>query len=1079
MIRKINFVFIAFCCALFCFSTAANSQVQRTIKGRVIDFATERPISGVTVQLKSSNKATSTDDNGNYSLDLPGTGTGGMLVFSYVGYLQKEIVIGNNVTINASLEAGSNALNEVVVTAYAAEKKKDITGAVSVVNVSQMVKQPSALITDQLQGQAAGVTVIASGQPGVDPQIRIRGINTFGNNTPLYVIDGVPTQNISDINANDVASIQVLKDAGAASIYGSRASNGVIIITTKKGKGKINVHYDGYLGTQVPKSGNVYHILNPQQQADLGWMAMKNSNITPSDPLYGNGPTPVLPDYIAPQGAKEGDPSVDPSLYYVNPNYTDLTDYGNFYRITKANKIGTDWYHEVFKPAPMTSHNLTVDGGSDKGNYLFSLNYLNQQGTLIETYIKRYTLRANSTYNVTKNIHIGENLSASISHNPTISDLPGNSPIFYTLQTPSIIPVYDIKGNYGGVYGTGLNGPNAVGLMRRTADNFNTNNRLFGNIFADVDFLKYFTIHTSFGGENVSGNAHGFNYPTYENSGNNTLNSYYANSYAGYSWTWTNTLSFHKQFGKDHDLKVLVGTEAYKMLYENIGAATQGYFSFDPNYTTLSTGSGLQTNYGGRSKESLSSEFGRLDYSYKDKYLLSGTIRRDGSSKFVKYQYGWFPSVSAGWRISQEEFMKSITWLADLKIRGSWGVLGNQLNVNADNGYYTFVMDKSVSYYDISGSNNSNQAGFQEGQIGNPDAKWEQDYTVNFGFDATLFGNKLDISADYYRKDIRGLLYNPSVPGTQGVAAAPYINIAGVKNDGFDMSVNFHQSINKDFKIDAGINVTTYHNVITKVSSDANYFWTNDQRHYGSNFIRNEVRHPIGAFYGYKITGFWNSADEIQAADAEAMQASGSSTATYQPDEGLGRFRYADVNHDGQITDADRTFIGNPNPKFNFGFNIRATYRNFDLSFLIYGVQGNDVWNVTKFWTDFYSSYNEAKSETALFNSWTPSNHNAKAPIQETAMYASTNAVANSYYVENGSYIKLKNIQLGYTLPATLFKKTGIEKLRIYVQAANLFTITKYSGIDPEISGSVTDFGVDEGIYPNTKQFLVGVNLVF
>ncbi len=1076
--KKINFVSILFCWALLGISMAVYSQVQHIIKGRVTDAVTNLPIAGATVQIKGTQKATTTDDNGNFSIDVADLRRA-VLVFSNVSYGTQEIPVGKTGTLNAFLEAGSNSLNEVVVTAYVAEKKKDITGAVSVVNVAEMVKQPSALITDQLQGQAAGVTVIASGQPGIDPQIRIRGINTFGNNTPLYVVDGVPTQNIGDINSNDIASIQVLKDAGAASIYGSRASNGVIILTTKKGKGKVNVHYDGYVGTQRPKSGNVFHILNPQQQADLEWQADKNSGITPNDPLYGNGATPRLPDYIAPLGAMEGDPSVDPSLYYVNPNYTDLADYSNFYRITKANKAGTDWYHEIFKPAPMTSHNITVDGGSDRGNYLFSINYLNQQGTLIETYIKRYSIRANTTFNVTKNIHIGENLSSSITHNPTISDLQSNSPIFFTLQTPRIIPVYDIKGNYGGVYGTGLNGPNAVGLLRRTANNGNTSNRLFGNMFADIDFLKHFTFHTSFGGENYSGSAHAFNYPTYENSGNSTINSYAQSSYAGYSWTWTNTVSYHQQFG-DHDIKFMAGTEAYRLYYENMGAATQNYFSFDPDYTTLSTGSGLQTNYGGRSKESLTSEFGRLDYAFKDKYLLSATLRRDGSSKFVHYQYGWFPAASLGWRISQEGFMKNISWINDLKIRGSWGVLGNQLNVNADNGYYTFVMDKSMSYYDISGSNNSNQAGFQEGQIANPDAKWEKDYTTNFGIDATLFNNKLDLTIDYYRKDIQGLLYNPSVPGTQGVAPPPYINISGVKNDGLDMAIHFHQSITKDLKLDIGANLTTYHNVISKVANDANYFWTNDQRDYGSDFIRNEVGHPIGAFYGYKIIGFWNSTDEIATADKTAKAATGTPGATFQPDEGVGRFRYADVNHDGQITDADRTFIGNPNPKYNFGFNLRATYLGFDVSFFIYGVHGNDVWNDTRHWTDFFGQYNnEAKSETALFDSWTPDNHNARAPIQEQAKYASTSAVPNSYYVEDGSYIKLKNIQLGYSLPSSLLKKAGIEKLRIYVQASNLFTITKYTGVDPEISGTVTDFGVDGGIYPNTRQFLAGISLAF
>lgn len=1086
MIRLLNYYLLISTWVILLLSVQhADAQIQTTISGNVIDAANNSPIAGVTVREKGSANAAITDENGNYMLNIHGKGQV-VLVFSCVGYSGRELTVGRSGPADISLEAGGNALNEVVVTAYASEKKKDITGAVSVVDIENLARQPSGLITEQLQGQASGVTVVASGQPGVAPQIRIRGINTFGNNTPLYVVDGVPTQNISDINVNDLASIQVLKDAGASSIYGSRACNGVIIMTTKKGKGKVNVHYDAYYGRQVPKSGNVFDLLNPQEQGDLSWIAQKNGGIAnPSDPLYGSGPTPVVPDYIAPAGAREGDPSVNPSLYYVNPDYTDLNDYNSFYRISKANKTGTDWYHQLFKPAPMTSHNLSVSGGSDKGSYLFSLNYFNQQGTVIETYLKRYSLRSNAQYNVSKNIRIGENIETSIAHNPSgvpnpvIADLPGNSPIFYTLQIPSIIPVHDIKGNYAGVYNTGYQGPNPVAIMERSAGNRDVENRVFGNIYAEVDLLKDFTIHTSFGGDNFSGSAHSFNYPTYENSGNSTINSFTQSSYSGYSWTWTNTLAYHKQLGQSHNLKVLVGTEAYKMQYENLGGTTQNYFSFNPNYTTLSSGSGLQTNYSGRNLETLSSEFGRLDYAYKDRYLLSATIRRDGSSKFVKYQYGWFPAVSAGWRISEETFLKNIPWLTDLKIRGSWGILGNQLNVNANNGYYTYIQDKNQSYYDIGGTNNTNQAGFQVGQIPNPDARWEKDYITNIGIDATLFHGKLELGADYYRKDIQGLLYNPAVPGTQGLGAPPFINIAGVKNEGVDLSVNFHQAITPKLKFDAGLTLTTYHNQITKVSDNADYFWTNDQRHYGSNFIRNQVGHPIGAFYGYKITGFWNSLTDIRQADALAAQAKGNNEATYQEGEAVGRFRYADVNGDQIIDDKDRTFLGNPNPKFNYGFNLGLTYRQFDMSLFFYGVQGNQLWNVTKFWTDFYGSYAEAKSKTALYNSWTPQHQNAKAPIQETGINASSNGDPNSYYIENGSYLKLKNIQVGYTLSPALLKKTGVERLRIYVQAANLFTITKYSGVDPEISGSVTDFGVDEGIYPTVRQFLAGIRLSF
>jgi TonB-linked SusC/RagA family outer membrane protein len=1084
MNRKINILFILFPLGFLFYYQPVSAQTHHIIRGKVTDATTNLPIAGVTVQAKGASAGTTTDDNGAYTLDVIGNGNP-VIVFSYVGYQGHEMKVGNSGLANISLQSGTSSLNEVVVTAYSSEKKKDITGAVSVVNMDNLSRQPESLVTEQLQGQASGVTVITSGQPGADPQVRIRGINTFGNNSPLYVVDGVPTQNIADLNVNDIASMQVLKDAGAASIYGSRASNGVVIITTKRGNSNVMVHYDGYYGVQIPKSGNVWNLLNPQEEANLTWIALKNSGQTnPSSTLYGNGATPVLPDYVAPVGAMAGDSSVNPALYNVNPNYTDINEYNNFYRITPANKSGTDWYHQVFKNAPMQSHNISVSGGGDKGSYLFSMSYLNQQGSLINTYLKRYTIRSNSQYIVSKNIRIGENLETSITHNPTISDIPtdgnlqGTSAIFYTMQISPIIPVYDIKGNYGGVYGTGLNGPNPVAIQQRTANNQDVQNRLLGNVYADVQFLKYFTFHTSFGGDNFSGAAHSFNYPTYENSGNNTVNSFTQSSYNGFNWTWTNTLTYAKQFGADHHLSVMIGTEAYKAQTESLTGTTQSYLSFDPNYTTLSSGSGVQTNGSGRTMESLSSIFGRVDYSYKDKYLFNATLRRDGSSKFVTYQYGWFPAVSAGWRISQEDFMKNAAWVTDLKLRGSWGVMGNQLNVNGDNGYYTYVLNINEAYYDIAGTNNINQSGLQVGQIGNPNAKWEKDYSTNIGFDATLWNGRFSLTADYYQKNIEGLLYNPSEPGTAGLGNAPFINVAGVKNNGFDMSLTYHHNFSKKLKLDAGFILTTYHNVITQVTDQANYFWTNDQRHYGSDFIRNQVGHAIGSFYGYQIAGFWNSAADIAAADLNAQKATGNASAVYQPDEAVGRFRYADVNGDNQITDSDRTFLGNPNPKFSYGLNLHLTYGQFDMSMFFYGVQGNNLWNVTKFWTDF-SGFAEAKSKTALYDSWSPTHQNAKVSIPETGQYQSTNGAPNSYYVENGSYLKLKNIEIGYTLPASMLKKIGIDRFRIYIQAANVFTITKYSGVDPEISGSVTDFGVDEGIYPNMRQFLGGISLTF
>lgn len=1075
-------------------SLAGWAQVQ-TITGRVTSAEDGAPLPGVNIIVKGTSVGTTTDTDGSYTISVT---PGAKLVVSFIGYATREIT-ATQAAVDIVLKAEITALSEVVVVGYTTQRRKDLTGAVSVVNTQQLQQLPAAQLTVQMQGRASGVTVLGSGQPGEAPQVRIRGLNTFGNNSPLYVVDGVPTQNINDINPNDVSSMQILKDAGSASIYGSRAANGVIIITTKRGKDKVRVQYDAYYGLQVPQSGNVWNLLNPQDAAQLKFNALKNTNPNQAidDPLYGSGDTPVLPDYITPQGAREGDASVDPALYNVNPNYTSVEEYNKFYRITRASKSGTDWFHEIFKSAPITSHNLSLSGGSDQGSYLFSVNYFNQKGTLINTYLKRYTLRSNSEYRVSNQIRIGENIAFSVSDNPRINALQEGSAVSMAFREQTIIPVHDIKGNYAGGYGAGLgNASNPVAEQERTGNNSGLNNRLFGNVFAEIDFLEDFTLRTSFGGELYSGAYRSFSYPTYEDQENTTTNSYTENNFSGHNWTWTNTLNYQRIFNAIHDVKVLVGTEFYQNNGAYSGGTTNGYFSFDPDFTNLATGSGTQTNYSAKYSDALFSLIGRMDYTLYDKYLLGATLRRDGSSRFLNYRYGWFPAVSAGWRISEENFMDDIAWLDELKIRGGYGVMGNQLNVDAANAYTTYGGDRTSSYYAIDGSNASNAQGFQRTRIGNPDAKWEKNINSNIGIDLGLWSGRLDLTIDYFRKEIKDLLYNPELAGTAGLGTVPYVNVARMRNQGIDLSVSTEFDLTADLKLTAMVTFTTYSNKIIAIADGVDYFDQEGRRFSGSYIVRNAVGHSIGEFYGYKVAGFWDSQQEINQANAEAQQATGSPSAIYQSDVAVGRFRYTDTNGDNQITEADRTFLGNPNPDFSYGINIGATYRGFDFSIFLYGTHGNDIWNNVKWWTDFYANFQGAKSQTALYDSWTPDRQDAKAPIQETVGSFSTASVPNSYFVEKGSYLRAKNIQLGYTLPGGLLSKLKIERVRIYVQLANAFTITKYSGLDPEIGitsntdntsggslnqsfSSTTSFGIDEGVYPNQRQFLIGINASF
>jgi len=1103
---------LLFNCSLF---------AQKTVTGRIINNADKQPISGATIQVKGTKVATQTGADGSFSINVPQDNN--VLLISVIGYQNLQLpVSGRSAIGDIALTMAVTSLNEIVVTGYAVQRKKDLTGAVSVVDLADAKKQPVPDVVNMLQGQASGVSVVSSGQPGQSPVIRIRGFNSFGNNTPLYVVDGVPTQNVSDLNTNDVSSIQVLKDAGAASIYGARASNGVIIITTRKGAGKVKVSYDGYYGRQVPKGGNVWHILNPTEGGQLLYQAQQNYNTLkkPTDPvqalgspIYGSGATPVVPDFLVSGtaggvtntgGFAAGSAAVDPSLY----NF-DLTGANN-YLIARANKGGTDWYHEIFKAAPIQQHNISVSGGNDQGSYLFSLNYFNQQGTLINTYLKRYTIRSNVTYKLGSKIRIGENLAYSAIQNPQALSgiLVEGSAIGMAMRENSIIPVYDIFGNYSGTAPKGLNNPrNPVALQRNTRNDRGLAGRLFGNVYGEVDLMKNLTFRTSFGGEYYTGWSHSFNTPDYYNFEPQFKSpSYTETSYTGNDWTWTNTLSYNWIKG-DHNLKLVGGMESYQFINHNLGGTTLGSFSIDPNYVNLSTGSGTTTNYSNSnpqinyspsttgykapigSGESLVSYFARADYTFKEKYLLGATFRRDGSSKFITHRWGNFYAVSAGWRISQESFLQDAKWITDLKIRGSYGVMGNQFNALGTNSYFLYGSNKQTTYYDISGSGSLGY-GLSQSQIGNPNAKWEQDGNANVGFDLTILGGKLTISADWYNKSIKDLLYQITLPGTQGAATVPAYNVGRMKNSGVDLMVSGQTNITRDLKFVGTVTFTTVSNKILQIDANGSQYFDLDGRRFnGSNIIRNAVGHPVSAFYGYKVIGFWNSQAEIDAADLAASKASNGSVTTYQNAEGVGRFRYADVSKQGWIDNNSKTFLGNPSPKFTYGLNLGLDYKNFDFSMFLYGVYGNDVWNNIKWWTDFYASFpGAASSKTALYDSWTPTKHNAKAPVQDAVngSNASTNTVPNSYFVEKGSYLRAKNVTLGYTFGGNGLTKVGISKIRAYLQAANLFTITKYSGIDPEISvngmngqNSATDFGIDEGAYANPRQYLLGLQITF
>ncbi|WP_460639532.1 SusC/RagA family TonB-linked outer membrane protein [Larkinella harenae] len=1025
-----------------------NNRIDRAIKGKVSD-QNGGSLPGVNVVVKGTSTGTVTDGNGNYSLTVPDNA---LLVFSFIGYVSREIAVANvQSTLNITLTADVQTLSEVVVTGYSTERKKDITGSVAIVDTKSLKSIPAGSAVQALQGQAAGVNVISSGSPGAGSNVFIRGISSFGNTRPLVIVDGIQAE-LNDISADDIESMQVLKDAGAAAIYGVRGSNGVIIVTTKKGKsGQPTFTYETYYGVQQPLPGNPFDLLSSQEYARL------SKQVNPNSVLFANG----LPDFLynGPAGsgvARAGDPAVDPSRYNL-----DLTNPTRNYLIQEVNKTGTDWFHAIFKPAAMTNHNLTASGGTEKSSYLFTLGYFNQQGTLIETYLKRYSARINTEYKLRPNIRVGENAYVFYKQNPQINNQNTFNAISGAMVMLPIIPVRDIRGNYGGTWAGPELGSwgNPVAAQENTRNNRNNTWSVVGNVYAEVDLFKHLTARTSFGGNFTNGYYHTFTpTPYFNREGYSNPNSFSENAWYESNSMWTNILTYKNQFAK-HSLSVLAGSEAIRRYGRALGGSRTGFFATNYDYLVLTNGTGTITNTSGAYENTLFSLFGRLDYSYDGKYLLGATVRRDGSSKFGKEsRYGVFPSVSLGWRISQEAFMKQISWVSDVKIRASYGVLGSEANVDPSNAYTLFGQDLKKSYYDIAGTSNSAQQGFYQIVNGNSRTGWERNKITNIGLDVSLFRSRLDFSVEYYKKAVDGLLFHQPVPATTGEANPPVINIGDIQNTGFDIAAGYRGRFGNGLQYNANANVTTYKNEVMSIPAPG-YFDA-------SYHVRNQVGMPVSSFFGYEVMGLFNSADEVAAAPTQEGAAPG-------------RFRYRDVDGDGAITPNDRTFFGNPNPKFTYGLNLGLEFRGFDLAANFYGSQGNDVLNATRMTTDFFSTTVNNKSNR-LLNAWTPENTNTTIPKLESQPSFSTTTVVNSYILEDGSYLRLRSLILGYTLSPALLKRIGLTKLRVYTQAANLFTITNYTGLDPELMGSSAAFGVDYGNYPNNQRnFILGLNLAF
>jgi TonB-dependent starch-binding outer membrane protein SusC len=1026
------------------------------------------PLTGVLVRVQGTDIRTITDASGKYRISTPADA---VLTFSVIGQRPVQTTVAGRNTVDVTM-AHITYLEEVLVTAYTEQRRGDITGAVSSVNIESSQKQNSASVLQRLDVAVPGVTVLSNGSPGSRSTVRIRGISSFQNNDPLYVIDGTPVEEsyLNFLNPDDITSVQVLKDASSSSIYGSRASNGVIVIeTTKKGiQGPPQVTLRVRSGVASPVRGyNDMLLTNALDYFKVVRASYQNAGIKTPTNIYGDSLSPSVPQYIFAQGA-----ATDQWGRPVNVN-TASYSYPN--SLIMPGSTGTDWWGAVFGSAPVGDYNLDVNGGSDANAYRVSFNYLHQGGTARYNDFKRGGVRANTQFNHGK-LTFGENVALSVErHYGGMPDDPGgyaeDGILGKNILMQPVIPIYDISGNFAGGKATTLgNQGNPLKYAFAHKDDIQKNLNVFGNTFAGLDITPQISLKTRLG-FNVGQNAFaGFSPPSPEVAEATFSNGINENNNQFLDWTWSNTARYVKALGS-HNFDILLGQEANQSSNRFITASIGNLLntSLDSRYIQDALGDASTKNVSSSGgKAALLSLFGKADYNFADKYVASFTVRRDGSSRLAPgHQWGTFPAFGLGWRISNEPFLSGNRFLSDVMLRYGVGVTGNQL-IPSGRIVAQFGGDRGETYYDVTGSGNSIAAGFRQTSLGNPDLKWEENRSTNVGADMVLFNGAINFVVDVYRRNTNNLLFDPALPATAGIVAPPILNVGKMRNTGFDFSVG-HQAAwwNVTF------NGSHYNNTIVSINGFQNSFYGPISTRFGNQVI-NEVGHPIGSFFGYIADGFFRDAADVAAHATQDGAAPG-------------RIKFRDICcgpkgemiPDGKIDQSDRTIIGNPHPKFTAGVDLGARHGNFDVSATIFGTYGNKIFeNQMEFYV--FREFDTNVRNDLLANSWTPQNLNAKYPRLDVSDLFSR--AISSYYVKDGSYTRLRTLQVGYTLPTAARYLPGA---RVYVQGDNLFTKTNYDGLDPALpaantfgpAGDVRDQyrGVDRGSYPSNRILSVGV----
>lgn len=1021
--KKSIFLSMLFFLTCFC----AMAQTSKDIYGKVVDNKTGEVLLGVVIREDGTQNATVTDIDGNYKFSIKSS----EVSVSYIGYKTLNITVPASGNIDFKLEPIDQMLNEVVVVGYGSMRKSDLTGSLSSINGDNLRNMAESNVSSMLAGKASGVFVASSsGQPGADAVVRVRGLGTVNDNNPIYVVDGQFMDNISSINPTDIEHIEVLKDASSCAIYGSRGSNGVILITTKNGvNGKTNISFNAYVG--VKNSTKSLDMMNSDQFYDFITTAYKN------------------------------DASFQNSM---------LQKFTNQYK----KGYNTDWWKEVTHTAFTQNYNLSISKGTDNSKSYLSVGYVDDQGSLITTYYKRLNLNMKQEYNLNKYVTVGMNVTLSDAKKRDASQLPSFDFILKADPfTPVISPLVDASSEnyeYNKYAPTEWSfDPNPVSLLR-LPNKHNDILNVFGNAYVQLNILKglayrmqfsfghlkdrytYFTpiYSATFSDDNLANMESKYNKQTKLINDDDVTKNYIIE----------NRLNYNTKIGKN-SIDAMFAITYEKTDESPINTYKRNALGNEDIYQVMDAQTSGDNVSGGREKTSMMSYLSRFNYVYDDKYLLTASFRADGSSKFNKdNRWGFFPSVALGWRISNERFFKDMKIdkvLSYTKLRVGWGENGNQ-RINRKAAHTLIGTDNEKQWYFGSGFSQ----GYVPTYTGNSDVKWEKDQQANIGLDLGFLNNDLNMTMDFYIKKTTDMLLQVPIPDFGSYSNDPYFNAGDLKNTGFDMSIDYHKNLSKDFSINAGMNFSTYKTKVTKLTSD----------YLTGNVSRTYVGGPIGRFWGYKQIGIFQNQEEIDSyVDKNGTK--------IQPNAKPGDFKFAKLGESGVLNDNDdRTFIGDPNPDLIYGFNIGLSYRNFDLSMFFQGTLGNDIYNVSK-GALASVGYQNALAD-AYTKAWKQEGDNAVYP-RITNTDTNNNYRTSSFYVEDGSYLKLQNIQLGYNIPENICKRWNVfNQCRLYISAQNLFTLTGYSGLDPEIGvDNALNTGYDSLHYPTCRTFTFGINLQF